>query len=67
MSWILENHVNINRLLRMHQFKDKAAKAAQNGNKNDVFANTLGLLSYPVLMTADIMLYNATRIISIQF
>ena len=52
---------------RMHQFKDKAAKAAQNGNKNDVFANTLGLLSYPVLMTADIMLYNATRIISIHF
>ena len=67
MSWILENHVNINRLLRMHQFKDKAAKAAQNGNKNDVFANTLGLLSYPVLMTADIMLYNATRIISLHF
>lgn len=51
----------------MHQFKDKAAKAAQNGNKNDVFANTLGLLSYPVLMTADIMLYNATRIISLLF
>ena len=67
MSWILENHVNINRLLRMHQFKDKAAKAAQNGNKNDVFANTLGLLSYPVLMTADIMLYNATRILLIHF
>ena len=42
----------------MHQFKDKAAKAA---NKDDVFANSLGLLSYPVLMTADIMLYNATR------
>lgn len=51
----------------MHQFKDKAAKAAQNGNKNDVFANTLGLLSYPVLMTADIMLYNATRILLIHF
>ena len=50
----------------MHQFKDKAAKASQNGNKNDVFANTLGLLSYPVLSTADIMLDNATRILSIH-
>lgn len=48
--------------MRMHQFKDKAAKAMKEGNKNDVFSNTLGLLSYPVLMTSDIMIYNATRI-----
>ncbi len=61
LSWILENNVNINRLMRMHQFKDKAAKAAKNGKKEDAFASTLGLLSYPVLMTADIMIYNATR------
>lgn len=47
--------------MRMHQFKDKAAKAMKEGNKNDVFSNTLGLLSYPVLMTSDIMIYNATR------
>lgn len=46
----------------MHQFKDKAAKAKQKGNKDDVFANPLGLLSYPVLMAADIMLYNATHV-----
>ena len=46
----------------MHQFKDKATKAKQNGNKDDVFANPLGLLSYPVLMAADIMIYNATHI-----
>ncbi|KAK8803981.1 hypothetical protein WA171_000074 [Blastocystis sp. BT1] len=62
LSWILENNVNINRLLRMHQFKDKTAKAAQSGNKDDVFANPMGLLSYPVLMTADIMMYNATHV-----
>ena len=62
LSWILENNVNINRLLRMHQFKDKTAKAAQSGNKDDVFANPMGLLSYPVLMTEDIMMYNATHV-----
>ena len=58
LSWILENNININRLLRMHQFKDKVAKS---GSKAEAFSNPLGLLSYPVLMTADIMMYNATR------
>ena len=48
----------------MHQFKDKIAKL---GSKADAFASPLGLLSYPVLMTADIMMYNATRIILCVF
>ncbi|CBK24694.2 uncharacterized protein [Blastocystis hominis] len=43
----------------MHQFKDKIAKL---GSKADAFASPLGLLSYPVLMTADIMMYNATHV-----
>ena len=59
LSWILENNININRLLRMHQFKDKVAKS---GSKAEAFSNPLGLLSYPVLMTADIMMYNATHV-----
>ena len=46
----------------MHQFKEKAARATAKGRKEDVFANTLGLLSYPVLMAADIMMYNATHV-----
>lgn len=46
----------------MHQFKEKAARAVEKGRKEDVFANTLGLLSYPVLMAADIMMYNATHV-----
>ncbi|KAK8826344.1 hypothetical protein WA538_001483, partial [Blastocystis sp. DL] len=62
LSWILENNVNINRLLRMHQFKEKTARAMAKGRKEDVFANILGLLSYPVLMAADIMMYNATHV-----
>lgn len=54
--------MNINRLLRMHQFKEKTARAMAKGRKEDVFANILGLLSYPVLMAADIMMYNATHV-----
>lgn len=51
--------------MRMHQFKDKTAKAMKEGDKNNVFAHSLGLLSYPVLMTSDIMMYNATRILQV--
>ena len=43
--------MNINRLMRMHQFKDKAARHADNINA--------GLFDYPVLMAADILIYQA--------
>lgn len=50
LFWILSNVVQIGKLNRMIQFKDKSGK-----NKEKA---CLGLYSYPVLMAADIMLYN---------
>ena len=38
-------------LTRMHQFKEKSAKHPEDINA--------GLFTYPVLMAADILLYNA--------
>jgi tryptophanyl-tRNA synthetase len=49
LSWLLECHTYIGELKRMTQFKDKA-------QKQEVV--TTGLLTYPVLMAADILLYN---------
>lgn len=49
-SWILECLTPYGELSRMTQFKDKS-------NKNESFA--AGLLTYPVLMAADILLYDA--------
>jgi tryptophanyl-tRNA synthetase len=49
LSWILNCVVRISELERMTQFKDKAKKQREN-----VLA---GLLTYPALMAADILLY----------
>ena len=51
LSWILNCYTMYGELSRMTQFKDKSAKHADNINA--------GLFDYPVLMAADILLYNA--------
>jgi len=52
LSWILGTMTGIGQLERMTQFKEKADKAGQN----------LGLLAYPVLMAADILLHKAQAV-----
>ena len=49
LMWILNCFTYMGELNRMTQFKDKAAKHADNINA--------GLFTYPVLMAADILLY----------
>lgn len=51
LSWILNCYTYMGELSRMTQFKDKSAKHADNINS--------GLFTYPVLMAADILIYNA--------
>lgn len=51
LSWILNCFTYMGELNRMTQYKDKAAKHADNINA--------GLFTYPVLMAADILLYQA--------
>lgn len=52
LNAILQNYLFMGELSRMTQFKDKSAK--MNGNEIG-----LGLFAYPVLMAADILLYDA--------
>ncbi len=49
LAWILNCFTMFGELSRMTQFKDKSAKHADNINA--------GLFTYPVLMAADILLY----------
>ena len=49
LSWVLSCSTQFGELSRMTQFKDKSAKHADNINA--------GLFTYPVLMAADILLY----------
>lgn len=52
-SWIIQCNTSIGELERMTQYKDKSQK------QESVSA---GLLTYPPLMAADIVLYNAKRV-----
>lgn len=52
LAWILTCQAPIGWLYRMTQFKDKAAKQQQDSISS-------GLLNYPTLMAADILLYQA--------
>lgn len=51
LSWVLNCATYMGELNRMTQFKDKSAKHADNINA--------GLFTYPVLMAADILLYQS--------
>lgn len=53
LSWLLECNSYFGELRRMTQFKDKSAK-------NEVV--TAGLFTYPVLMAADILLYQTDQV-----
>jgi tryptophanyl-tRNA synthetase len=74
LAWVLSCHTPIGDLQRMTQFKEKAAKLgfevktdgedvrfSHEGAKAQASINS-GLLYYPVLMAADILLYNANAV-----
>lgn len=51
LAWILNCYTLLNELKRMNQFKDKSKQNTDNIN--------VALFDYPVLMAADILLYNS--------
>ena len=52
LAWLLSCQTGYGEASRMTQFKDKATKQGTEGT-------TVGLFTYPVLMAADILLYDA--------
>lgn len=54
LTWLLNCVTPLNWLQDMIQFKEKAIKQGENVN--------VGLLDYPVLMAADILLYQADKV-----
>ena len=54
LAWVFNCIARIGWMNRMTQFKDKAGKNSENVS--------LGLLAYPSLMAADILLYKATHV-----
>lgn len=54
LTWILDCFTYVGEMSRMTQFKDKSSEHAASV--------TMGLMNYPVLMAADILLYNAKHV-----
>ena len=54
LGWVLNCYTQFGEASRMTQFKDKSARHADNVN--------VGLFTYPILMAADILLYNADMV-----
>lgn len=54
LAWIFNCVARMGWMQRMTQWKDKAGKNQQNAS--------LGLLAYPTLMAADILVYHATHV-----
>ncbi|MFE0374380.1 tryptophan--tRNA ligase [Streptomyces inhibens] len=55
LGWVMNCVTGFGEASRMTQFKDKAAKQGQD-------RTTVGLFTYPVLMVADILLYQADQV-----
>jgi tryptophanyl-tRNA synthetase len=55
LTWILDCFTGMGEMGRMTQFKDKSAKLSED-------RISVGLFNYPVLMAADILLYNASYV-----
>lgn len=55
LTWILDCLTGVGEMSRMTEYKDKAAKLSDD-------RISVGLFNYPVLMAADILLYNTTYV-----
>lgn len=55
LSWVLEGIARFGEASRMTQFKDKSQKEGAAGS-------SVGLFTYPVLMAADILLYQTDQV-----
>ena len=55
LAWVLGGVTGFGEASRMTQFKDKSAKGGQD-------SSSVGLFTYPILMAADILVYQADRV-----
>jgi len=55
LAWVLSTFTGFGEAGRMTQFKDKSAKVGESGTN-------VGLFTYPVLMAADILLYDTNLV-----
>ncbi|MCB0412874.1 MAG: tryptophan--tRNA ligase [Bdellovibrionales bacterium] len=62
LAWILACFTPKGFMNRAHSYKDKVAKNLEAGNKDPDFGISMGLFNYPILMSADILLFSANKV-----
>ncbi len=62
LTWILTCLTAKGLMNRAHAYKAAAQDNEENGNKDADKGVTMGLFSYPVLMAADILMFNARKV-----
>ena len=61
LCWVLNCMAAKGLMNRAHAYKDSVTKNQANGDDPD-FGITMGLFGYPVLMAADILMFNASHV-----
>lgn len=59
LMWLLSTIAPVSWLERLPNWREKVEQVESMGDKGSSYRNNLGLLSYPVLMAADILLYKS--------
>ena len=62
LNWIISSVTAKGLMNRAHAYKAAVAENEESGNRDPDKGITMALFSYPVLMTADILMFNAHRV-----
>lgn len=62
LAWILTCVTAKGLMNRAHAYKDQVAKNVEEGHSDFDAGITMGLFSYPILMAADILMFNAHKV-----
>ncbi len=62
LNWILACYTTKGLMNRAHAYKAKVQENQEQGKDDLDFGVNMGLFTYPVLMTADILLFNADKV-----
>lgn len=62
LNWILTCITAKGLMNRAHAYKAAVQANAENGQEDPDFGVEMGLFSYPILMTADILMFNANEV-----
>ena len=62
LTWILTSLTAKGLMNRAHAYKASVSENEEQGNKEPDKGITMGLFSYPILMAADILMFNARKV-----